>query len=240
MNGPLVDAAKKILKREYGVECTEPFAGVDRFRRTTGNTVAQVDLEGMKGGSVYKLRLCGFCYDNDEKYEEEKQIKPTESANPKGLAEIIDEYLSKVETNLHILIKTHRPYSKKKRILNIGEAKEILKNAGIRIVEASQYDYEYELLKKYFPDAKDIDIHRNRIIKSNSVYMGLYGWECEFHLNGRRHWFTFGRSGFGFEPSLKAYIKKFCKLDSFEDYQEIKKEYPDATLEDIREISKMR
>ena len=133
MNGLLVDAAKKILKREYGVECTEPFAGVDRFRRTTGNTVAQVDLEGMKGGSVYKLRLCGFCYDNDEKYEEEKQIKPTESANPKGLAEIIDEYLSKVETNLHILIKTHRPYSKKKRILNISEAKEILKNAGLLV-----------------------------------------------------------------------------------------------------------
>jgi hypothetical protein len=111
MNGPLVDAAKKILKREYGVECTEPFAGVDRFRRRTGNTVAQVDLDGMNGGSVYKLRLCGFCYDNDEKYEEEKQIKPTESANPKGLAEIIDEYLSKVETNLHILIKMHRRYS---------------------------------------------------------------------------------------------------------------------------------
>lgn len=133
MNGPLVDAAKKILKREYGVECTEPFAGVDRFRRTTGNTVAQVDLEGMKGGSVYKLRLCGFCYDNDEKYEEEKQIKPTESANPKGLAEIIDEYLSKVETNLHILIKTHRPYSKKKRILDIDKAKEILKSAGFLV-----------------------------------------------------------------------------------------------------------
>ena len=122
--------------------------------------------------------------------------------------------------------------------MQLNEAEKVLNDAGF-LMEASKYDYEIELLKEYFPDAKDIDIHRNRIIKSGSNYMSLYGWECEFYIGAKRHWFTFGRYGFGFEPSLKAYIKKFCKLDSFDDYQEIKKAYPDATLEDIREIAKM-
>lgn len=134
MNGPLIDAAKKILKRRYDVECSEPFAGVDRFRRTTGNSVAQVDLESVKGSPVYKLRLCGFCYDNDEKYEEERQIKTTESTNPKDIAELIDEYLSRVETNLAILVKQHRPYSKKKRIMSMDEAKEVLNSVGYRLI----------------------------------------------------------------------------------------------------------
>lgn len=134
MNGPLIDAAKRILKRIYGVECTEPFAGVDRFRRTTGNSVAQVSLEAVKGGPVYKLSLYGFCYDNDEIYEEKKQIKTTESTNPIDIAELIDEYLSRVETNLAILVKQHRPYSKKKRILSLGEAKELLGGVGYRLI----------------------------------------------------------------------------------------------------------
>ena len=122
--------------------------------------------------------------------------------------------------------------------MKLNEAKDVLKENGY-LMEASKYDYEIKLLKEYLPDAKDIDIHRNRMVKSNSNYMGLYGWECEFYLNGRRQAFTFGRAGFGFEPSLKAYIKKYCKLDSFDDYQEIKKAYPEASLEDIREIAKM-
>lgn len=126
MNGPLIDAAKRILKRRYGVECTEPFAGVDRFRRTTGNSVAQVDLESVKGGPVYKLSLHGFCYDNDETYDEKRQIKTTESMNPIDMAELIDEWLSRVETNLAILVKQHRPYSKKKRNMSLGEAIDIL------------------------------------------------------------------------------------------------------------------
>lgn len=134
MNGPLIDAAKRILKRRYGVECTEPFAGVDRFRRTTGNSVAQVDLESWRKSSAYKLSLCGFCYDNDETYEGESKVKMTEFTNPTDVAELIDEQLSKVETNLHILIKMHRPYSKKKRILNFGEAKELLESAGFSVI----------------------------------------------------------------------------------------------------------
>lgn len=125
----------------------------------------------------------------------------------------------------------------KYRYIDIKEAKEILNDAGF-ILESSQYDYEYELLKQYFPDAKGAKIQRDRTIKRGN-FMLLYGWECEFYLNGKRHWFSFGKGGFGFEPSLKAYIKKYCKLDSFADYQEFKKEYPDATLEDIREIAKM-
>ena len=107
------------------------------------------------------------------------------------------------------------------------------------ITEASKYDYEYDLLRnEYFPDAKDIDIHANRSIRS-PLWKTLYGWECEFYLNGKRHWFTFGKGGCGFEPSLQAYIRKYCKLDSFDDYKEIKEEYPDATLEDIRNIATM-
>lgn len=148
MNGPLIDAAKRILKRRYGIECSEPFAGVDRFRRTTGDSVAQVDLEGVKSGPVYRLRLSGFCYDNDEKYEEDRQIKTTESTNPKDIAELIDEYLSRVETNLAILVKQHRPYFKKKRILNIGEAKDVLKNAGLMLVEGtSMYSRLYDFYR---------------------------------------------------------------------------------------------
>lgn len=134
MNGPLIDAAKKILKRKYGVECTEPFAGVDRFRRTSGNSVAQVDLESWRKSSAYKLRLSGFCYDNDETYEGEHKVKMTELTNPTDVAELIDEQLSKVETNLAILVKMHRPYSKKKRILNFGEAKELLESAGFSVI----------------------------------------------------------------------------------------------------------
>lgn len=122
--------------------------------------------------------------------------------------------------------------------MELNEAQQILNNAGF-LMEASKYDYEIKLLKDYFPNAKDIDIHRNRMVKSNSNYMGLYGWECEFYLNGRRQAFTFGRAGFGFEPSLKDHIKRYCRLDSFEDYLQIKKVYPEATLEDIREIAKM-
>ena len=121
--------------------------------------------------------------------------------------------------------------------MELNEAKQILKDNGY-LMEASKYDYEYGLLKDYFPDAKDLDIHANRSIRS-PLWKTLYGWECEFSLNGKHHWFTFGRGGCGFEPSLKAYIKKYCKLDSFDDYQEIKKAYPEASLEDIREIAKM-
>ena len=121
--------------------------------------------------------------------------------------------------------------------MELNEAQQILNNAGF-LMEASKYDYEIKLLKEYLPDAKDIDIHANRSIRS-PLWKTLYGWECEFYLNGRRQAFTFGRAGFGFEPSLKAYIKKYCKLDSFDDYQEIKKAYPEASLEDIREIAKM-
>jgi hypothetical protein len=121
--------------------------------------------------------------------------------------------------------------------MELNEAKQILKDNGY-LMEASKYDYEYELLKDYFPDAKDLDIHANRSIRS-PLWKTLYGWECEFYLNGKRHWFTFGKGGCGFEPSLKSYIKKYCKLDSFDDYQEIKKAYPEASLEDIREIAKM-
>ena len=132
MNGPLINVAKRILKRRYGVECTESFAGVDRFRRTTGNSVAQIDLEAVKGGPVYKLKLFGLCYDSDVKYEEEEQIKTTESTNPKDLAELFDEFLSKIESKLSILVKQHRPDSKK-RILNIEEAKELLEGAGFLV-----------------------------------------------------------------------------------------------------------
>lgn len=121
--------------------------------------------------------------------------------------------------------------------MELNEAQQILKDNGY-LMEASKYDYEYELLKDYFPDAKDMDIHANRSIRS-PLWKTLYGWECEFNLNGKRHWFTFGRGGCGFEPSLKGYIRKYCKLDSFDDYQEIKKAYPEASLEDIREIAKM-
>ena len=121
--------------------------------------------------------------------------------------------------------------------MKLNEAEKVLKNAGY-IMEASKYDYEYGLLKDYFPDAKDLDIHANRSIRS-PLWKTLYGWECEFYLNGKRHWFTFGKGGCGFEPSLQAYIRKYCKLDSFDDYKEIKKSYPEASLEDIREIAKM-
>ena len=121
--------------------------------------------------------------------------------------------------------------------MELNEAKQVLKDNGY-LMEASKYDYEYELLKDYFPDAKDLDIHANRSIRS-PLWKTLYGWECEFSLNGKHHWFTFGKGGCGFEPSLKGYIKKYCKLDSFDDYQEIKKAYPEASLEDIREIAKM-
>lgn len=121
--------------------------------------------------------------------------------------------------------------------MDLNEAKKVLNDAGF-LMEASKYDYEYELLKEYFPTAKDLDIHANRSIRS-PLWKTLYGWECEFYLNGKRHWFTFGRGGSGFEPSLQAYIRKYCKLDSFDDYKEIKKDYPEASLEDIREIAKM-
>ena len=127
-----------------------------------------------------------------------------------------------------------------KQVVNmeLNEAEKVLKDAGY-LMEASKYDYEYELLKnEYFPDAKDIDIHANRSIRS-PLWKTLYGWECEFTLNGKRHWFTFGKGGCGFEPSLKAYIRKYCKLESFDDYKAIKKEYPEATLEDIRNIATM-
>ena len=125
--------------------------------------------------------------------------------------------------------------------MKLKEAKEILKDNGYRVElnEASKYDYEYDLLKReYFPDATDIDIHANRSIRS-PLWKTLYGWECEFKLNGKRHWFTFGKGGCGFEPSLQAYIRKYCKLESFDDYKAIKKEYPEATLEDIRNIATM-
>lgn len=125
----------------------------------------------------------------------------------------------------------------KEYYMKLNEAEKVLKDAGY-IMEASKYDYEYELLKDYFPDAKDLDIHANRSIRS-PLWKTLYGWECEFYLNGKRHWFTFGKGGCGFEPSLQAYIRKYCKLDSFDDYKEIKKSYPEASLEDIREIAKM-
>lgn len=121
--------------------------------------------------------------------------------------------------------------------MKLNEAEKVLKDAGY-LMEASKYDYEYGLLKDYFPDAKDLDIHANRSIRS-PLWKTLYGWECEFYLNGKRHWFTFGKGGCGFEPSLQAYIRKYCKLDSFDDYKEIKKAYPEASLEDIREIAKM-
>ena len=124
-----------------------------------------------------------------------------------------------------------------KKHLTLDEAKAILEKAGL-LLEASKYDYEIGLLEKYFPDARDIDIHANRSIRS-AIWKTLYGWECEFYLNGRRHWFTFGKGGCSFEPSLQAYIRKYCNLDNFDDYLEIKKTYPDATLEDIREIAKM-
>ena len=142
MNGPLIDAAKRILNRSYGVECTEPFAGVDRFRRTTGQSVVQVDLEETRRSDVYRIKLYGFCYDNPERYEEKFQIKTTESTNPKYLAELIDEYLSRVETNLNNLVKQHsqRP---KKGAMSLGEAKEILENSGF-LVE----DFEEDVARK--------------------------------------------------------------------------------------------
>ena len=49
--------------------------------------------------------------------------------------------------------------------MELNEAKQILKDNGY-LIEASKYDYEYELLKDYFPDAKDMDIHANRSIRS--------------------------------------------------------------------------
>ena len=142
MNGPLIDVTKRILKRKYGVECTEPFAGVDRFRRTTGKSVAQIDLTSMNGGTVYKLKFVGFCYDNDE-------IRPTESANPKDLAELIDEFLTEIETNLAILVKMHRPYSKKKRILNFSEAKELLESVGFIVEHVNSHPLDPKYFVRY-------------------------------------------------------------------------------------------
>lgn len=142
------------------------------------------------------------------------------------------------------LVEVNMNLKEAKKILNENGYKvelneDLRKSSKIAITEASKYDYEYDLLKReYFPDAKDIDIHANRSIRS-PLWKTLYGWECEFTLNGKRHWFTFGKGGCGFEPSLQAYIRKYCKLESFKDYKEIKEEYPDATLEDIRNIATM-
>lgn len=75
------------------------------------------------------------------------------------------------------------------------------------------------------------------IIRSGN-YTNLYGWECTFTDHGHRHWFTFGKNCFGFEPSLQDYIKNYCGLKSYKDYQELKKEYPDSSIYDIKEIAK--
>lgn len=122
-------------------------------------------------------------------------------------------------------------------MMKIDEALQTLESAGY-ICETSIYENEIRTLLDYFPTAKNIDIHVNRSIRS-PLWKTLYGWECEFKLKGKRHWFTFGKGGCSFEPSLQAYITKYCKLESFNDYKELKKEYPEATLEDIRSIATM-
>lgn len=121
--------------------------------------------------------------------------------------------------------------------MNLIEAKEILNRNGF-ILEDSKYDSEYARILKYFPTATDLKIQKNRSIR-NSNYVQLYGWECFFRLNGKQHYFTFGLNCFGFISSFESYIAKYCKLDSFKDYLEMKNLYPEATLEDIREIGKM-
>lgn len=122
-------------------------------------------------------------------------------------------------------------------VMRLDEAKQILTQNGY-LLEASKYDEEYQMILKYFPDAKDLDIHVNRSIRS-PLWKTLYGWECEFKLNGRNHWFTFGRGWAGFTNSFEEHIAKYCKLKNFQEYLDIKKDYPDATLEDIRNISEM-
>ena len=121
--------------------------------------------------------------------------------------------------------------------MDLNEALDTLKNAGF-VCEDSKYDDYYKTILSYFPDAKNLSIHRNMSIR-NSNYIGLYGWECSFNLDGKRHWFSFGRNSFGFLSSFESYIAKYCGLDSFKDYLEMKKQYPEATLEDFKDISRM-
>lgn len=96
----LVTAASLELKGK-GVEHTEPSLGVDRFRKTVGKKVAQVDISLLTNTGRFKFHLVGFRYDEEKKPFEDRILKRVEEFEVEGkLAESIEEMLITILSKL--------------------------------------------------------------------------------------------------------------------------------------------
>ena len=84
-----------------GIEYTEPSLGVDRFRKTVGKKVAEVDISLLTNTGRFKFNLIGFRYDDEKKRYEDRILKRVNEFEEEGkLAEEIEEMLITILSKL--------------------------------------------------------------------------------------------------------------------------------------------
>ena len=96
----MIKCASEVLKRENLAEYSHPFAEVSRFRRTTGNNVAEIDITLLTNTRRFKFDLYGFQYKGSKRFEKRILRSIDDFKDPTAFAYTIDQYLSVIESAL--------------------------------------------------------------------------------------------------------------------------------------------
>ena len=96
----MIKGASEVLKRENLAEYSHPFAEVSRFRRTTGNNVAEIDITLLTKTRRFKLDLYGYQYEGSKRFEKRILRSIDDFKDPTAFAYTIDQYLSVIESEL--------------------------------------------------------------------------------------------------------------------------------------------
>lgn len=96
----MIRGASEVLKKENLAEYSHPFAEVNRFRRTTGNNVAEIDITLLTKSRRLKFDLYGFQYNGSKRFEKRILRSLDDFKDPTAFAYTIDQYLSVIESAL--------------------------------------------------------------------------------------------------------------------------------------------
>lgn len=96
----MIRGASEVLEKENLAEYSHPFAEVNRFRRTTGNNVAEIDITLLTKSGRFKFDLYGFQYKGSKRFEKRILRSIDDFKDPTAFAYTIDQYLSVIESAL--------------------------------------------------------------------------------------------------------------------------------------------
>ena len=94
----MIQGAKVVLSKENLAEYSHPFAEVSRFRRTTGNNVAEIDITLLTNTGRFKFDLYGFQYKGSKRFEKRILRSIDDFKDSTAFAYTIDQYLSVIES----------------------------------------------------------------------------------------------------------------------------------------------